>query len=264
MIGQEQFIEKLDRYTLSTFPHSVLLLGDKGAGHIDICNYLGEKFGVSVYDISELINTEFINQIYLNTDPAIYTVDIHKITEKEQNVLLKLLEEPNPLTYLILYGESTYSLLETIVNRSYILQMDKFTREQLEPLVSGEDKELILKLCSTPGQIEVANHTDMKALTKLCDTMMTSMCKANLANALTITNKINFKDEYDKFDLDMFIKVYINELSDYNTERKMEMLEILSEFKRYIDFMNDKKRYFDNFILKLWGIYRDGYKGTQE
>lgn len=258
MIGQEHFLEKLNKYNLSTFPHSVLLLGDKGAGHIDICNYLGEKFNISVYDISELINTEFINQIYLNTDPAIYIVDIHKITEKEQNVLLKLLEEPNQLTYLILYGESTYSLLDTIINRSYILQMDKFTREQLEPLVSGEDKELILKLCSTPGQIEIANHTDMKALSKLCQTMMTSMCKANLANALTITNKINFKDEYDKFDLDMFIKVYTNELNIYDNKYKKEILRILSEFKKYIYFMNDKKKYFDNFILNLWGIYRSG------
>ena len=263
MIGQEHFIEQLDKYTLTTFPHSVLLLGDKGAGHVDICNYLGDRFGVAVYDISELITTEFINQIYLNTDPAIYIVDVHKITEKEQNILLKLLEEPNQLTYLILYGESTYSLLETIINRSYILQMDKFTREQLEPLVTNEvSKELILKLCSTPGQIEIANHTDMEALKKLCQTMMTSMSKANLANALTITNKINFKDEYDKFDLDMFIKVYTSELSVYNTEHKMDMLNILSEFKKYINFMTDKKRYFDNFILKLWGIYRDGYKGA--
>lgn len=263
MIGQEQFLQKLNRYDLSTFPHSVLLLGDKGSGHVDICNYLGEKFDISVYDISEMISTEFINQIYLNVDPAIYTVDIHKITEKEQNILLKLLEEPNQLTYLILYGESTYSLLETIINRSYILQMDKFTREQLEPLVTNEaDKDLILRLCSTPGQVEVANHTDMKALSKLCNTMMTSMNRANLANALTITNKINFKDEYDKFDLDMFIKVYTNELSVYNSEHKMDMLKILSEFKKYINFMTDKKRYFDNFILKLWGIYRDGYKGA--
>ena len=263
MIGQENFIKKLNKYDLSAFPHSALLLGDKGAGHLDVCNYLGERFNISVYDISEMITTEFINQIYLNTDPAIYTVDINKITEKEQNVLLKLLEEPNQLTYLILYGESTYNVLETIINRSYIFNMDRFTREQLEPLVTNlDDKELILKLCSTPGQIEIANHTNMSDLSELCRTMMTSMCKANLANALTITNKINFKDEYDKFDLDMFIKVYSNELNDYKSEHKMEILSILTEFKRYINFMNDKKKYFDNFILKLWGIYRDGYKGT--
>ena len=263
MIGQEHFIEKLNKYDLSTFPHSVLLLGDKGSGHIDICNYLGERFGIMVYDISEMISTDFIDQVYLNTDPNIYIIDINKITEKEQNILLKLLEEPNQLTYLILYGESTYNLLETVINRSYVLQMDKFTREQLEPLVTNEeDKDLILKLCSTPGQIEIANHTNMKALVKLCSTMMTSMSKANLANALTITNKINFKDEYNKFDLDMFIKVYTNELSVYDTNHKMEILEILGEFKKYINFMTDKKRYFDNFILKLWGIYRNGYKGA--
>ena len=126
------FTNKSFTYTLTTFPHSVLLLGDKGAGHVDICNYLGDKFGVAVYDISELITTEFINQIYLNVDPAIYIIDMTKISEREPNILLKLLEEPNPLTYLILYGESTYSILETIQNRSYILQMDKYSRKQLE------------------------------------------------------------------------------------------------------------------------------------
>ena len=259
MIGQEHFIEQLDKYTLKSFPHSVLLIGENGAGHIDICQYLGDKFGISVYDISELINTDFINQIYLATDPALYIIDINKITEKEQNILLKFFEEPNSLTYIILYGESTYNILETIVNRSYILKMDRYKKEQLEPLITNiKDKDLILKLCSTPGQIEIANHTDMEALSKLCRTMMTSMCKANLANALTITNKINFKDEYDKFDLNMFIKVYTNELSDYNSNHKESILRILTEFKKYIYFMNDKKKYFDNFILNLWGLYRNG------
>jgi len=256
MIGQEHFIKQLDKYTLTTFPHSVLLLGDKGAGHVDICNYLGDKFGVAVYDISELITTEFINQIYLNVDPAIYIIDVTKISEREQNILLKLLEEPNPLTYLILYGESTYSILETIQNRSYILQMDKYSREQLEEVVNSEDSELILRLCSTPGQVEIANHTNMKDLVKLCRNMITVMSKANLSNALTITNKINFSDEYDKFDLDMFLKVFNYVLLTSETEHKKEISTYISDLRKNIWFMNDKKRYFDHFILNLWGIYR--------
>ena len=259
MIGQEHLLEQLDKYRLSTFPHSVLLLGDKGAGQEEVCKYLGNKFKVSVYDISDKVETEYIDQIYLATDPAIYTVNVNEISEREQNILLKLFEEPNPLTYIILYGESTYNVLETIVNRSYVMQMDKYRREQLEPLITNGDKDFILKLCSTPGQIEVANHTDMEALHKLCNTMLDKMCKANLANALTITNKINFSDEYDKFDLDIFLRTFNYVLmAKKECQYRMEILDYLVNLKRYIWFMNDKKRYFDNFILNVWGLYRNG------
>lgn len=258
MIGQEHFIEQLNKYSLLTFPHSVLLLGDRGSGHVDICNYIGDRFGVNVYDISDSISNDFINQIYLRTDPAIYIIDINKITEKEQNTILKLLEEPNGLTYIILYGESTFNVLETIINRSYVMKMDKYSREQLEPLITSGDKEFILKLCNTPGQIEIANHTDVAALHKLCITMLEKMGSANLGNALTITNKINFKDEYDKFDLDLFIRTFNYTLLNSESPLKMDLLKILMNFKNYIWFMNDKKRYFDNFILNVWGLYRNG------
>lgn len=257
MIGQEHFLEKLNKYNLTTFPHSVLLLGDKGSGQIEMCDIIGNKLGIGVFDISELINTEFINQIYLTTDPMLYIVDINKISEKEQNILLKLLEEPNGLTYLILYGESTYNILETIVNRSYIMNMDKYDKSQLESLITDDEyKDVILRICSTPGQIEIANHTDNKSLLNLCKSMITRMSTAGLANALTITNKINFSDEYSKFDLDLFIRYLSYELLMNDVPNKKEILNILSNMKKNIWFMNDKKRYFDNFILNLWGLYR--------
>ena len=203
-----------------------------------------------------MISKDLVDEIYLNATPSLYTIDLTKITEKDQNVLLKLFEEPNKFTYIILYGESLYNVLETIVNRSYILKMASYTREQLEPLVMGENKEVILKLCSTPGQIEIANHTDMNALDILCNTILSRMKVAPYENALTIANKINFKDEYSKFDLSLFIKALGLKMLDNMNKDVFKQYELLIEMNKKIWFMNNKKKYFENFITKLWEATR--------
>jgi len=249
MIGQEQFLNKLNRFNINNFPHSVLLLGEHGAGQFEVCEYIANRFNFELIDISDMISVEYINQIYLSSNQTLYTVDITKITEKEQNILLKLFEEPNAFTYIILYGESTYNILDTILNRSYILQMDRYTRDQLEGFVTNENKDYILSICTTPGQIEVANHTDIEALKTLCNNMLMRMNKASFGNALTIANKINFADNFDKFDLYLFIKALIREVL---AQGKYDIYDYIMKLDKYIWFMNDKKRYFEHFIIETW------------
>ena len=120
------------------------------------------------------------------------------------NLLLKLFEEPNQQEYLLLYGSAENSLLETIKSRGYILRMDKYSSDQLKPLIksviNGQDVyDLILSICDTPNLIHEANYTDISKLKLLCDTIYSSMSKATVGNALKISGKINFSDEYGKF-----------------------------------------------------------------
>lgn len=248
MVGQKKLLAKID--SLQKIPHSILLVGEQGSDYTGIIDYIASKVCASVIDISETVSKELIDNIYLNPNVCVYKCDLTSSDEKVQNTLLKLFEEPNAYSYIILYGSSVASLLETIVNRSYLLQMDRYSREELALLVTG-DKEEILSICTTPAQVEVANHTDLAELRKLCINVVTKLNKVSPGSALNISNKLNFKDEYSKFDITLFVKM----LCKVMLELKLFYLySTLQEKLKYLYLMNDKKRYFDYIVLELWKV----------
>ena len=131
--------------------------------------------------------------------------------------------------------------------------MDAYKRDYLSTLVTDKNNiDIILDVCTTPGQIEIANRTDMTSLDKLCSTIISSIGASNYQNALSIANKINFSDKYDKFDLNLFIKVLKNKilLSEFNN--KQMIYSDLNTVSKYILSMNNKQQYFENFLTKMW------------
>ena len=252
--GQEKVYDLINKFDLSTLPHSILLIGEEGSGQNDICRYITEKFSLLDLDLTGNLSHEFIDKIYLSGgNPTLYTLNLNKITEKDQNILLKLYEEPNPFTYIILLGENTSTLLETIITRSYQINLCRYTPDQLSKYLDEGDDPLILKVCHTPGQVEIAKHTDIKSLYFLCQNIIERINKANYFNTLTISDKINFKDEYSKFDLKLFIRM----LSYVMIEKKdYRFYKPINKFLKYVDFMIDKKSYFENLLTDIWEISR--------
>lgn len=245
--------------TISTLPHSILLVGERGGEQKEICDSIASRFGMRCINITDNITKDFIDQIYLSPNPAFYTININEIDYRRQNMMLKLFEEPDPFTFIILLAETIDDVIDTIYNRSYTVKLKRYTKEELEPLVA-RDKDLVLELCSTPGQIEIANHTDIKALYKLCDTIMSSMKTANYSNALSIADKINYKDEYDKFDLYLFIKAFSNSLlsrleQSYN-KMYYDFLMITKALNHTVWKVSNKRQQVEYFITNLWEIAR--------
>ena len=251
MVGQENFIDNFKlRYSLSNLPHSVILLGDYGSGHVDVCREISEYYGLDFYDITGMINTNYINLISTNNVLSMYVINLSETSEKEQNTLLKVFEEPNPYTYIYLYGESMFNVLETIATRSIIMNLDKYSREYLKGLILKEDYiDLILETCKTPGQIETANYTDIKSIVTLCKNMIEKLGIANFANTLTISDKINFSGEAEKFDLRFFLDLLLYFAFDSN---RYDMYNIISRHRQKISYMNDKKSYFEHMLIELW------------
>jgi hypothetical protein len=254
MIGQLKLKSKIDSYTLSTFPHSILLTGDRGSEKDEICEYISDRFNFPRYEITELISEEYIEEIYSSPTFGLYIIDGTKITEKEQNILLKVYEEPNPYMYLILTCESKYNILETIQTRSYELVMDIYTRDELLPLCK-KDIELELRLANTPGTVEELNQVDLPCLKKLCSTILEKINIAAYQNTLTISDKINFKDEYDKYPLWAFIRM----LSLVMLEEKSPLYWYLLDFTKKVEPLLDKKRFFENLLTKMWLEVHNGH-----
>ena len=249
--GQEELYGKINSFTISNLPHSILLVGEVGSGKHEICEYIANKFNLQFFDVTNSINNELIDQINQTKTNSLYVINISDLSIREQNILLKLYEEPDTNTYIILKSTSEYLPLETILSRSYVLKMKNFSRELLSSYITSNDKDYILNICTTPGQIEIANHTDIDKLRSLCDNMINRLKTAPLFNVLSIVNKINFNDEYDKFDLFLFIKVLSYEclmLKDGN----INLYKLIKKLDRYIWSMSNKKQYFEHFLIEAW------------
>jgi len=261
MIGQKGLINKLGRYTLKNLPHSILLLGDYGSEMSEICEFISDTFVLPHYEITELISPEYIDDIYHMNSPGLYIIDGDKITEREQNMLLKFYEEPTTYSYVVFMCSGLFNIIDTIISRSYIFQLDRYSKEDLIDLCSNSNKDLELELANTPGTVNELNNINLEYLKKLSESILTKISTASIPDVLTIVDKINFKDEYDKIPLWAFIKMLeltILELMKNGHPVNYQISNLINNFKKYYIYMTDKKRYLENLLINLWLVSKNG------
>ena len=251
--GQESIFNFID--SLTNLPHSILLKGEQGSGRTELCEYIANRFDLRLYDATEVISRDFIDEVVMSQSRFLLMIDLNKITEREQNIILKLYEEPGENIYLVLKSTNDAVPLDTIKSRSWTITMNKYSTDLLREYINSNDGDLILSICTTPGQVEIANHTDMKSLDNLCENIITRVSEAPFFNVMSIVNKINFKDEYDKFDLLLFIKMLSKKCLDH---RSLDVYKELSTMNSYIWSMNNKSQYFEHFLINVWEIYNSG------
>ena len=89
--------------------------------------------------------------------------------------------------------------------------------------------------------------------------MVKKMDIANFQNALSISNKINFTDEYDKYDLYLFIKmlsyVIVNEFIETQYKELIYAYLELKELNKKIWSVQNKKQQLEHFLTKYWRIF---------
>lgn len=259
MVGQKNLLNKLNDYTIDSFPHSSLILGEEGSGKHTLSMYIKENIlKLPLFDITENISDEYIDMIYRNGSPAIYLIDMSQMMEKEQNILLKFIEEPLNNAFIILLCENRNNLLNTIYNRCFVIELESYTKEELSQFVlNEEDKELILSVLRTPGKILNTNLSNIRAIYDICEKMVDKMNIANFSNTLTIANKINYTDEYNKFDINVFFDMLIytlyNKYLEENNKKILDMYLLTIEMqKKLIDKRLNKEIFMQNFLTKFW------------
>lgn len=260
MIGQEKILNYIDNSNIDTFPRTLMLVGDVGSGKHTIVNYASKHLCLDVVDVTETICYELIEEIQGKPQPYMYLIDGNAITQKTENAILKFLEEPLLNSFVILITTSKSMLLDTVINRCTVWELQQYTNEQLRYFT---DDEQILGLCSTPGQIEKMKSQPIQEMQKLANTIVHKMGVANFANALTISNNIAYKDEKDKFNLFTFIKILLKE---YHTEMMLNPSSKIANCYACVNNMYstlmrmssyDTKMLFEHCITNLWEISRD-------
>lgn len=256
IVGQDKLIKFIDKHTLSDLPRTIMLEGLSGSGRHSVCNYIAEKFNLIIEDISDNLTYEKIEEINLRVEPFIYIIDASKLTVKNENAILKFLEEPLKNAFIILLSENRYNQIETIRNRCRILSMETYSQEILKSFITNKDDEnIILTICKTPGDIIKMQSHPIKDMLDLCIKIFEKIHIASFANTLTLSNNIAFKNEKDKYDFNIFFKalLYIAMVRVSNNEANA-----VSEYQLTNDYYNrslvrnvDKKVLFENFLINL-------------
>lgn len=266
MVGQERLIAELKSYSISTLPHSILLTGETGCGKHTLANEIAGYFGIEAVDITDRLDHDTLEWARMRAIPAMYIISASDLTEKEQNAILKFVEEPSPYAYIVLLAESRYSLIDTLVNRCVVYAFDRYTPEDLKSFL-GEDVEFadeIVEVCTTPGQVRavVGNFSKMKAA---CAGMADKNVfqRATFSNLLNfVDNKINYKDEYDKFDFHVFLRFLKKEMAEsYRKTGILLTFELYNKLEEYMDRLSDsrldKKAFMEHLISTMWIMVRE-------
>lgn len=204
------------------------------------------------------------------TSNKCFLINLDKVTNSKQNILLKFVEEPLKNIYVILLSSNISNVIDTIKNRCFCLSLDRYSKETLKNFIdtsySIEDIILIESICETPGQILSLNGIDVRSMKSFADKVIDKMPIANLPNALSISDKVAFKGEKNKYDVNLFYKILIQsaitKVIDGNS-----LANRMFDCIRVHKYLNEKpgidqKLNFDNMIVTLWQLARKSDDNT--
>ena len=205
MVGQYRLVSFIDKHVeSSTLPRTLLFEGEWGCGKHTLAAYTSEKLGIELLDITEMLNLDTLDQIALSATPRVYMINCSEISVKDQNTILKFLEEPLKNSYIILLSENKSSLLNTVMNRCICLSFEQYTVDELAQF--GEPSDF----ANTPGRVIEFQQYPILDMQEFAKKVLLQIHSANHSNILTIPNRISFKTEEPGFPFDVFTYLLVN------------------------------------------------------
>lgn len=268
MIGQKRLLEKFNN--IENIPKSIVILGPTGYGKKTFVTTLANNLNIDIITIDSILSSEIKYKIYTYSNTCFVVFDINKKLQLKQlidrqNSILKLLEEPPINIRIFVLAENESYLLDTLLNRCDIITMDPYSTEELKQIAKennyltniDEYSENEFKYISSPSELLAFPTKDqLIAMESLVDTIFSSISKANISNILSISKKINFSDNHELYDLNIFLNIFeIKLLNKIKYEYNIKYLKVFNEFnelKYNINKFNiNKINLFENFLLNL-------------
>ena len=262
-MGQDKLVSMIKSKNLDTFPRSVMLVGPEGSGKHTLCTLIGKQLSLPVENISDKLNIDTIEEIYTRVEPFVFLIDTKKITVKEQNAILKFIEEPLKNSFIVILAENKNRLLETIINRCQIWTLERYSDDILRQFLEGAvNSDLVLDIARTPGQVKKYSGVDLIDYINLAQKIVEKIDVASLPNTLTIVEKLSYKDEKDKLDCSILFSVLLRECREAVIKNEKPYACIMYELTD--SFMNDllignidKKTLFENYLIRVWTAVRE-------
>lgn len=262
-VGQDKLLATLGKYTAESLPKTFMLIGEKGCGKHTVAKMLAERLGLELVAIGAEASSEEISDMSQRAIPTLYAIDLADFSEKQQNRFLKFIEEPSMYSHVVLLAESEIGVLPTILNRCAKMRFEQYTVEQLREINWMHDEsDMLFAVCNTPGKLLDVNGKTLPDMYALCDTIAHKIDAATWANTLRISLKINYKEDYDKFDFRTFFDMLEYTASKtYREEKTALSYKVYHMANKAKAAMANKPLVKENFMLsfltQLWKATRD-------
>lgn len=260
VVGQEKLCSLIANSTLDDFPRSLMLVGPRGGGKHLICEYISERFRLTAVDLTDQLDQETLDELYNRVEPYLYIIRVNEISVKDENTILKFLEEPLKNSFIVLIAETDTSVLQTILNRCQIWHLQNYRRDFLAMFLNGAS-DYILEIAQTPGQVMELCEVDFSSMVDLADKIISKISVASIVNTLTLSGKLGFKNEPDKPDVKLFVSVLLSRFADcckrYPDNKFVAGYYLTNQLQRNLQIKNlDYKALFERYLIDLRNIMR--------
>lgn len=264
VVGQSKLVQELSRYTVQNAPKTMLFIGPYGCGKTTIASKFAEQIGVDFVNVPADASAEQLLEYYRHPLPRLYFIKLVGVSEKQQNKLLKFIEEPSSNMFVVLAAESTVGVLPTILNRCVKHKFESYTSDQLMEFswMVGDMDPLAMAICQTPGQLLDLDKDKLGPTAELCVTILEKAKLASYANMMKVASKINCKSDFDKLDFEMFFRLLetmsFSKYKETNDEFsfKLYMYLIGMQSKR-LNKSIAKESYLLSFLDGAWRLAHD-------
>ena len=262
IIGQTKLVNKLLGYSFNSMPKTMLLIGESGAGKHFITKKFVEYLGVDFTEITAQTTADQLVEYFQNPIQTVYTLNLSEIPEKQQHKYLKFIEEPSSNMRVILLAESEVGILPTILNRCVKFVLEDYTVEQLKQLswATRVDNPIIYDICKTPGQLlNLAQIDNLGALKDFCINILRTTPLCEYGPFMGFNCGINYKDNFKKFDPDIFLNLLIKTAYDLYISEGHDVLfnmycYLIKRKQQLINKTLSKESFMLNTLDGLWRL----------
>ena len=262
IIGQTKLVNKLLGYSFNSMPKTMLLIGETGAGKHFITKKFVEYLGVELVEITAQTTSDQLIEYMQRPIQAVYTLNLSELPERQQHKYLKFIEEPTTNMRVILMAESEVGILPTILNRCVKYTFEDYTVEQLKQLswATQVDNPIVYEICKTPGQLlNLSSVDNLEVMKDTCIRLLNTISNISYAGLLSYNCKLNYKDNFKKFDPDIFLNILIKTAYDlYIRENKEELFSIycylINRKQQLINKTLAKESFMLNLLDELWRV----------
>ena len=264
IIGQDRLRARIGSYTAETLPKTLLFIGPAGCGKKLFSLELANQVKLPLVDIDDKVTADQLIEYSQKPYKTIYRINLNNFNEKMQNQFLKFIEEPADSVYVMLLADSEIGILPTILNRCIKLPFAEYTKEELKKcawMLGDADDQLIFEVCKTPGQFYSISPSMFVSLHKDAENFIRSSAKMSYAQIMAFYQKINLKENYDKYDLDITLNT-LEYLSfklykDEKVSKAYEIYKAVNNTKQLLRFRSLAKEPL------VFSMLNDIYKETR-
>lgn len=230
MVGQEHLLKSLiELVEKNSFPRFCIFVGTEGSGKKLIANTIAHQIsdivmtvGIKADDIRGMIESS-----YRLTSTVVYIIpDTDNMSLAAKNALLKVTEEPPNNAYFIMTVQDENKVLDTIKSRGTVFRMERYTPLEIESYASNNfgyspEIEIYRALCENIGEAKKLHSYNVKDFYSYVNLVVDNIATVSGANAFKIGDRINFKDDAEKYDFKLFLRAFMSVCMD-NATRLLE------------------------------------------